>query len=120
MQVQLKSLINRLIKTSLTRFKKFFEESRESAMFMEIIERYEKYSSLYDKYINIQKSIEETVKKIKLESTHAAHLVAYFDIMSTIKDFIENARAQKREKSVPSLGSNTPLSHSSFGQFCLK
>lgn len=33
--------------------------------------------SLYDKYIHVQKSIEEIVEGTESESSHAAYLVAY-------------------------------------------
>lgn len=72
--------------------------------------------SLYDKYIHVQKSIEEIVEGNESESSHAAYPVEfkneYFNIISAIKDFIEDVRAcQKREKNILSLRSITPLSH---------
>lgn len=89
MEDQLKSLINQRlsIKASLMRFKKFFEESRESATLTKIRKR---YGFLYDKYVNIQ-NIEEIVEGIELESIHAIHLIkfenVYFNIIFTIEDF---------------------------------
>lgn len=73
MEAQLKLLINerRSIKTLLTRFKKFFKKSRELVMLTEIKKQYETCGSLYDKYINIQKSIEEIVERTE-ESSHCS------------------------------------------------
>lgn len=85
----------------MTKFKKFFEESRQSVTLTEIKKRYETCGSLYDKYVHVQRSIEEIVEETESKSSHAAHLVefekAYFNIMSIVEDFIENTSKKRKE-----------------------
>lgn len=63
MEVQLKVLVNERnsIKASLTRFKKFFEESRniQKHELTVLKRRHEVCSSLYNKYVHAQERIEQ-------------------------------------------------------------
>lgn len=103
-EAQLKALANERnsIKASVTRFKKFFEESKHSKTLMEIKKRYDAILYIiYNKYVHAQGSIREIVTGTELESSHAAHRDkfenAYFNIMIAVEDFLKNICEQRKK-----------------------
>ena len=98
MDPELRTLVSERgrLKTSLTRFKRYFTESRDSVTIASLQKRLESYTGLLESFRKIQDQIDSLVEGTDAAATHEVERetfeTTYFDLISAAEEYIKGSR----------------------------